>query len=164
METLLVSSSDDIRLSRTGQKTCAMVTPSGCHHPRTSSPLRTNRPDISAYGRTRPRRAEPSPRVRVDCRRARTEPVASGLAAPPEQLPLPTEPLCEICPKAAPLLPHSVGLRTGSIRVLMISVLAPAVAAADADAVVAEPNHPHTEGRHPANVEWLEHAKRRTPL
>ena len=58
--------------------------------------------------------------------------------------------------------PHSVGLRTGSIWVLMISVLAPAVAAADAE--VAEPNHPHTEGRYPANVEWLEPAKRRTPL
>ena len=139
-----------------------MVTPSECAHDCTSSPPRTNTPGASAYGRTRRRRAEPS-RVRADCLRPRTEPAASRLATPPEALPLPTEPLCGICPKAAPLFPYSVGLRTGPIWVLMISVLV-AVADADADAVVAEPNHPHTEGHHPAKVQRIEPAKRRTPL
>ena len=137
-----------------------MVTPSECAHVCTSSPPRTSRPDATAYGRTRRTRAEPS-RLRVDCRQARTEPAASGLTTPPEPLPLPTEPLCGIRPKAVPLFPYSVGLRTGPTWVLMISVL---VAAADADTVVAEPNHPHTEGHHPAKVQWIEPAKRRTPL
>ena len=75
-----------------------------------------------------------------------------------EPLPLPTETLCGYMSKGCVV---SVGLRTGPIWVLMISVL---VAAVDADAVVAELNHPHTEGRHPANVQWIEPAKRRTPL
>ena len=48
------------------------VTPSGCADARTPSPLRTNRPDASGCGRTpnnvgsSRRRAEPSPRVRVE--------------------------------------------------------------------------------------------------
>ena len=72
------------------------------------------------------------------------EPAVSGLAAPPEPFLLPTEPGCGICPKAAPLLPHSVSRLLGvfeSTCMLIISMPAPAAeGAADVDSLVAESN------------------------
>ena len=70
------------------------------------------------------------------------------------------------CSRRSVLLSHSNGLPTGSMWVPMISVLALVVAAedADADAVEAESDHPCTEGRHPAKVEWIGPTKQRTPL
>jgi hypothetical protein len=124
-----------------------------------SSPLGANRPDAIACGPTPNsvcgdrRRAEPSsPRVRMDCRRPHAlEPAVSGLAPLPELFLLPTEPVCGRCPRAALLLPHSVGLPTsppprifGSTWVygaLMISVPAPAPEVAAE--VAAESNPPN---------------------
>ena len=122
------------------------VIPSGRAHARTPSPLRTNRPDASACRRTpnvssRRRRAEPSPRVRMDCR-VRTEPAV--FAAPPA--------------------PDGVSFAPPLNRA---ADLAPAVAVEDADTdavAVADSDHPYTEGRHPAKVEWIQPTKQRTPL
>jgi len=131
----------------------------GSSYPRASSPLLAKRPDAVRVGAI--------PMVPIACAAAAAadepslillalawivgspvcsdvlELVVSGLAAPPVPFLLPTEPVRGMCPKAAPLLPHSVGV-PASPPISVPASAAEAATDADADAVVVESNHPNT--------------------